>query len=103
MSKQETLIRANEMKKLFYEQIQKMFKRRSELTETMLIAAFENAFMNVQPVNAEPIIFADWEWRGKQKGYFCSNCGNGCLLNYESDWHKSERCPHCGARMNREA
>ena len=40
-----------------------------------------------------------WEWRGKDRGYFCTNCGSGCLLNYESDWHKSDFCPHCGADM----
>lgn len=40
-----------------------------------------------------------WIWKGKSKGYFCSVCGGGCLLNYESDWHESRYCPHCGAKM----
>lgn len=40
-----------------------------------------------------------WIYRGTEKGFFCSNCGGGCLLNLESDWHESSYCPHCGARM----
>lgn len=40
-----------------------------------------------------------WIYRGTEKGYFCSNCNGGCLLNLESDWHESLYCPHCGARM----
>lgn len=40
-----------------------------------------------------------WEYRGRQKGYFCTYCGGGCLLNMESDWHESTYCPHCGAKM----
>jgi len=40
-----------------------------------------------------------WEYRGRQKGYFCTFCGGGCLLNLESDWFESAFCPHCGAKM----
>ena len=49
------------------------------------------------------MIEAYWEWRGKDKGFFCSHCGSGCLLNYESDWFESDYCPHCGAKMKKEA
>ena len=41
-----------------------------------------------------------WVWHSEERGYLCSECGSGCLLNYESDWHKSDWCPHCGAKMN---
>lgn len=51
------------------------------------------------PTDLAPIVYAQWEWRGNNRGYFCSNCGGGCLLNYESDWHESDYCPHCGAIM----
>ena len=40
-----------------------------------------------------------WIWHSEERGYLCSECGSGCLLNYESDWHKSDWCPHCGADM----
>lgn len=47
-------------------------------------------------------IYAHWIYKGEDKGYFCSNCGSGCLLNYESDYHQSDYCPHCGAKMSKE-
>lgn len=40
-----------------------------------------------------------WIYRGTEKGYLCSACGGGCLLNLESDYHESAYCPHCGAKM----
>ena len=43
-----------------------------------------------------------WVWHSEERGYLCSECGSGCLLNYESDWHKSDWCPHCGAKMDLE-
>ena len=43
-----------------------------------------------------------WIWHSEERGYLCSECGSGCLLNYESDWHKSDWCPHCGAKMDLE-
>lgn len=59
--------------------------------------AFSYVIDNVPTINAIPN--GKWEWRGKDRGYFCTNCGSGCLLNYESDWHESNFCPHCGADM----
>lgn len=44
--------------------------------------------------------FHRWIFKGREKGYFCSACGGGCLLNMESDWYASDYCPHCGAKMN---
>lgn len=46
-----------------------------------------------------PLKQGQWEYKGEQKGYFCSVCHSGCLLNMESDWHLSKYCPHCGAYM----
>lgn len=43
----------------------------------------------------------EWEAIGRDRGYVCSNCGSRCLLNYESDWHESKFCPHCGADMRK--
>lgn len=45
---------------------------------------------------------AAWIWKGPDKGFECSHCHGRCLLNYESDWHKSDFCPHCGADMRQE-
>ena len=47
-----------------------------------------------------PVKHGRWIWHSEERGYLCSECGSGCLLNYESDWHKSDWCPHCGAKMN---
>ena len=49
---------------------------------------------------SEPVKHGRWEYKGEQKGYFCSVCHSGCLLNMESDWHLSKYCPHCGAYMD---
>lgn len=49
---------------------------------------------------SEPLKHGRWEYKGEQKGYFCSVCHSGCLLNMESDWHLSKYCPHCGAYMD---
>lgn len=49
---------------------------------------------------SSPTIHAHWIDRGKDKGYFCSNCECGCLLNLDSEWHDSKYCPHCGAKMD---
>ena len=46
-----------------------------------------------------PVRHGRWIWHSEERGYLCSECGSGCLLNYESDWHKSDWCPHCGADM----
>ncbi len=53
-------------------------------------------------IDAEPVRHGRWIWRGNDKGWFCSECESGCLLNMESDWHKSDWCPHCGCKMDLE-
>ena len=50
-------------------------------------------------IEAEPVKYGQWIWKGRDKGYFCSVCNSGCLLNMESDWHTSTFCPNCGAKM----
>lgn len=54
---------------------------------------------NADAVDAKLVVRGHWVWRGKDKGWFCSECGSGCLLNCESDWHNSKFCPHCGTEM----
>ncbi len=54
---------------------------------------------NIKPVDVAPVRHGRWIWHSEERGYLCSECGSGCLLNYESDWHKSDWCPHCGADM----
>ena len=49
-----------------------------------------------------PVRHGRWIWHSEERGYLCSECGSGCLLNYESDWHKSDWCPHCGCKMDLE-
>ena len=51
-------------------------------------------------IEAEPVRHGRWIWKGDDKGWFCSECGGGCLLDTESDWFKSNGCPHCRAKMD---
>ena len=51
-------------------------------------------------VDAKPVVHAHWIDNGRDKSFTCSNCKSGCLLNYEADYHKSDYCPHCGAKMD---
>ena len=56
----------------------------------------------VESADVAPVRHGRWIWHSEERGYLCSECGSGCLLNYESDWHKSDWCPHCGAKMDLE-
>lgn len=42
-----------------------------------------------------------WIDKGENSAPICSVCKSRALLNYESDYHKSQFCPHCGARMDK--
>ena len=43
---------------------------------------------------------AAWIWKESDKEFECSRCHGRCLLNYyESDWHKLDFSPLCGADM----
>ena len=53
----------------------------------------------MKSADVAPVRHGRWIWHSEERGYLCSECGSGCLLNYESDWHKSDWCPHCGADM----
>lgn len=48
----------------------------------------------------DPVKHGHWIDNGPDKPPTCSRCGGGALLNYESDYHKSDACPHCGAKMD---
>ena len=56
----------------------------------------------MKSADVAPVRHGRWIWHSEERGYLCSECGSGCLLNYESDWHKSDWCPHCGAKMDLE-
>ena len=58
------------------------------------------AIERILAADVAPVRHRPWIWHSEERGYLCSECGSGCLLNYESDCHKSDRCPHCGAKMD---
>lgn len=65
-------------------------------------SALDLALMDVDEApsaDVRPVVRGRWLWKGPDKGFECSLCHSRCLLNYESDWHKSDFCPHCGADM----
>lgn len=66
---------------------------RAEAAEARAEAAEEKA------ANSRKVVRGRWIWKGQDKGFECDQCHGRCLLNYESDWHKSDFCPHCGADM----
>lgn len=51
---------------------------------------------NAPTIDAEPVVHGYWEKRYKSKYYRCSVCGG----TVEDKWHN---CPHCGAKMDKEA
>ena len=59
----------------------------------------EEELLGLPTANVKPAVNGRWIDNGKNKPPTCSNCGSGCLLNYESDYHESDYCPHCGAYM----
>ena len=59
----------------------------------------EEALLGLPTANVKPAVNGRWIDNGKNKPPTCSNCGSGCLLNYESDYHESDYCPHCGKYM----
>ena len=61
--------------------------------------SFFCAMEDVPAADVRPVVRAEWIDNGMYKAPTCSNCGSGCLLNYESDYHESDFCPHCGADM----
>ena len=48
----------------------------------------------------DPVKHGRWIDMGDNSAPICSVCKSKALLNYESDYHKSDYCPHCGARMD---
>lgn len=50
-------------------------------------------------IEVAPVVHGRWIWKGRNSGWICSECESGCMLNCESDWYKSDFCPHCGADM----
>ena len=72
--------------------------------------------LSAPTIEAEPIIHAHWVTRSDNCGMFycCSNCGEDLPRYYTErpTWDnpfpnmesidKTPRCPHCGAKMNKE-
>lgn len=49
----------------------------------------------------DPVKHGRWIDMGDNSASICSVCKGKTLLNYESDYHKSDYCPHCGAKMDK--
>lgn len=64
----------------------------------LTVTAFTNDELSI--AEYVPVKHGRWEYKGEQKGYFCSVCHSEYLLNIESGWHLSKYCPHCGAYMD---
>lgn len=117
---EEKLVRINEFKSLFYNQIVAWLRaqnsKHAELGETRLILFFERAFADAQPVDAAPIIHGRWQVNdcdGGDPGYYeayievhCSECGyalgaeSGQYGWYYGDPFPMHYCPNCGAKMD---
>ena len=69
------------------------------LINTAIIGWLRRIISEVPTIEVEPVRHGRWIWKGDDKGWFCSECGGGCLLDTESDWFKSNGCPHCRAKM----
>ena len=83
---------------LVYEDPEPYFIEQAITAITELIARVEDAENDEQGEKR-----ATWIWKESDKEFECSRCHGRCLLNYyESDWHKLDFCPHCGADMRPE-
>ena len=78
----------------------KNIKEYTELNDAVLMV--KSMVHSEKAADVVPVQHGRWIWHSEERGYLCSECGSGCLLNYESDWHKSDWCPHCGAKMDLE-
>lgn len=79
----------------------KLLREHSTEVNPGLAALMLNAAKSLE--TSSQIIHSHWIYLGKDKGYFCSSCRNGCLLNLDSEWHGSAYCPHCGAKMDKDS
>lgn len=89
------LIDAEEVERLFYEQV--------ENGATDLFDAFEDALQDAQTVDAVPVVHGCWivyetmSWRHespkRRKYYRCSNCRTASAVRHKA-------CPNCFARMD---
>lgn len=73
----------------------------AHMAESITFASFsvvKKAINNAPSI--DPVKHGHWIDNGPDKPPTCSRCGGGALLNYESDYHKSDACPHCGAKMD---
>lgn len=81
--------------------IEEILGEENQRADQMQSERYAEMVKRQKTVDAEPVVDAHWQKHDNgNKPWTCSACGSGCLLNYESDWCLSERCPHCGAKMN---
>lgn len=90
------LIDAEELERLFYEQV--------ESGATDLFGAFEDALQDAQTVDAVPVVHGRWEYNAQtihtQSLMRCSICGWWTLD--PSVYGAYHYCPNCGAKMDLE-
>lgn len=60
----------------------------------------EKDFIDALTTKWIPVKHGRWIDMGDNSAPICSVCKSRALLNYESDYHKSDYCPHCGAKMD---
>ena len=81
------------------EQVIDWYRPYGQTDEPIPFETLVSDLRDMKAADVAPVRHGRWIWHSEERGYLCSECGSGCLLNYESDWHKSDWCPHCGAKM----
>lgn len=71
----------------------------NRVSDRMLSVSLGRKVVNLPAANVATVVHGRWIWKGRNWGWICSECESGCMLNCESDWYKSDFCPHCGADM----
>ena len=84
------------------EQVIDWYRPYGQTDEPIPFETLVSDLRDMKTADVAPVRHGRWIWHSEERGYLCSECGSGCLLNYESDWHKSDWCPHCGAKMDLE-
>ena len=71
------------------------YESKKDDSEEWLLMTLEERQRTIDPVK-----HGRWIDMGDNSAPICSECKSKALLNYESDYHKSDYCPHCGAKMD---
>lgn len=88
------------------EAIKKLQKQKAEyLEEWVDYSGVAEAYdMAIEALEQEPVKHGEWvESKIPNELYVCSNCGGACWsYDYERTIVKSNFCPNCGAKMDKE-